>query len=305
TADITNDGTNDHLVLIHSGTSVTSPVSLNGTGDFSILSGSIMGQLQAAQDAKLSIDGISITSATNNVANAISGVTLNLNKVTTDADNMTLNITNDTSGVISAANTFVSAYNTLLKTITGLTQQTPSTIPGQPGSSSPLANEFAVQNIMAQLRKALVRSVQGGNGISTLTDIGIGFQKDGTLGLDAAKLSTATTNNFTGIANLFLSTGGSNADGAPNTTGTDGVLKNLQTLVNKFLADGGIIDIKTKGLQASLKINTDRQMALQVRLENLQDQYTNQFNALNVTLANMTATQNYLMQQLEKLPKIN
>ncbi|MFZ1179973.1 MAG: flagellar filament capping protein FliD [Herbaspirillum sp.] len=299
TADITNDGTNDHLVLTPSGTGATSPVSLSGTGDFSILSGSIMGQLQTAQDAKLSIDGISITSATNKIANAISGVTLNLSKVTTAADNVMLNITNDTSGVISAANTFVSAYNALLKTITGLTQQTPSTIPGQPGSSSPLANESAVQNIMAQLRIALVRSVPGGNGISTLTDIGIGFQKDGTLGLDATKLSTATTNNFAGITSLFLS------DSAPNTMGANGILKNLQTLVNKFLADGGIIDIKTKGLQASLKINADRQMALQMRLENLQDQYTRQFNALNATLVNMTATQNYLTQQLAKLPKVD
>lgn len=305
TASISNDGANDHLVLTPSGTGATSPVSLNGTGDFSILSGSIMGQLQAAQDAKLSIDGISVTSATNKVSNAISGVTLNLSKVTTADDDMTLDITNDTSGVISAANTFVSAYNALLKTITGLTQQTPSMIPGQPGISSPLANESAVQSIMAQLRITLVGSVQGSNGVSTLTDIGIGFQKDGTLALNATKLSTATTNNFAGIANLFLSTGGINADGASNMTGTNGVLKNLQTLVNRFLADGGIIDIKTKGLQASLKINADRQMALQIRLENLQDRYMNQFNALNVTLASMAETQNYLTQQLAKLPKTN
>lgn len=303
TASITNDGANDHLVLTPSGAGATSPVSLSGTGDFSILSGSIMGQLQTAQDASLNIDGISITSATNQVTNAISGVTLNLSKVTTAADNMTLDISNDTSGVASAANTFVSAYNALLKTVTDLTQQAPSPIPGQPGTSSPLATESAVQSIMMQLRMALVGSVQGGNGINTLTDIGIGFQKDGTLALNAAKLSTATTNNFAGIANLFMSTNGTNADGTPNTTGTNGVLKNLQRLVNGFLADGGIIDTKVKGLQASLKINTDRQTALQIRLANLQDQYTNQFNALNITLANMTATQNYLTEQLAKLPK--
>ncbi|WP_050476047.1 flagellar filament capping protein FliD [Herbaspirillum rhizosphaerae] len=303
TASITNDGTNDHLVLTPSGTGATSPVSLTGTGDFATLTGSTMGQLQAAQDAKLSIDGVSVTSATNKVTDAISGVTLNLSKVTTASDNFTLNISNDTSGVASTANTFVSAYNSLEKAITGLTQQTPSTTIGQAGTSSPLASESSVQSMMTQLRNALLASVAGGNGISSLTDIGIGFQKDGTLALDASKLSTATTNNFAGIANLFTSTSGTNADGTPNTTGTNGVLTNLQTLVNGFLADGGIIDTKTKGLQASLKINSDRQTAINTRLSTMQDQYTTQFNALNVTLASMATTQSYLTQQLANLPK--
>ena len=303
TASITNDGTNDHLVLTPSGAGATSPVSLTGTGDFATLTGSTMGQLQAAQDAKLSIDGVNVTSATNTVTNAISGVTLNLTKVTTASDNFTLNISNDTSGIATTASTFVSAYNALEKAITGLTQQTPSTTIGQAGTSSPLASESSVQSIMTQLRSALLGNVAGGNGISSLTDIGIGFQKDGTLALDTTKLTTATTNNFNGIANLFTSTAGTNADGTPNTTGTNGILTNLQTLVNGFLADGGIIDTKTKGLQASLKINSDRQTVINTRLSNMQDQYTNQFNALNLTLASMATTQSYLTQQLANLPK--
>ena len=303
TASITNDGSQDHLVLTPSGASATSPVALAGTGDFANLTGSTMGQLAAAQDAKLSIDGVSVTSASNQVTDAISGVTLNLSKVTTASDNFTLNIANDTSGVSSTANTFVSAYNALAKSITNLTQQTPSTTPGTVGTSSPLASETSVQSMLSQLRTALLGSVNGGNGISTLTDIGIGFQKDGTLALDAGKLSTATTKNFAGIANLFTSTSGTNTDGTTNTTGTNGILTNLQTLVNGFLADGGIIDTKTKGLQASLKINTDRQSVINTRLNNMQDQYTNQFNALNVTLASMASTQSYLTQQLANLPK--
>ena len=301
TASITNDGTQDHLVLTPSGTGATSPVSLTGTGDFANLSGSTMGQLQAAQDAKLSIDGTTVTSPSNTVKDAISGVTLNLTKVTTAADNFSLTISNDTTGVTSTATTFVSAYNALAKSITDLTKQTPATTLGQAGTSSPLASESSVQSILTQLRSALLGNVPGGSGISSLTDIGIGFQKDGTLALDATKLSTATTKNFAGIANLFTSTATTNADGT--TTGTNGILTNVQKLVDGFLADGGIIDTKTKGLQASLKINTDRQTVINTRLSNMQDQYTNQFNALNLTLASMAATQSYLTQQLANLPK--
>jgi flagellar hook-associated protein 2 len=301
TASISNDGTNDHLVLTPTGANATSAVSLTGTTDYSGLTMSGMGQLLKAQDAKLTIDGVTVTSASNQVENAISGVTLNLAKVTTSSDNFTLNISNDTTGITSAANTFVSAYNTLAKAISSMTQQTPSTTLGQADTSSPLASESSVQTIMSQLRSTLFSSVDGGNGISTLSDIGISFQKDGTLALDATKLSTAATSNFAGIANLFS---GTDPDPTNTTSSKNGIVTKLSTLMTGMLSDTGIIATKTNGLQASLKINQDRQTAVQQRLSNMKDAYTNQFNQLNVTLASMQATQSYLTQQLANLPKV-
>lgn len=300
TASISNDGSNDHLVLTPTGSSATAAVSLTGTGDYSGLTMSGMGQLLKAQDAKLSIDGVAVTSTSNKVENVISGVTLNLSKVTTSSDSFTLNISNDTSGITTAANSFVSAYNTLAKAVASMTAQTPSTTLGQANTSAPLASESSVQTIMSQLRNTLFSSVNGGNGISTLSDIGIAFQKDGTLALDATKLSTATTNNFAGIANLFTAT---DPDPTNTTSSKNGIVTKLQTLMTNLLSDTGIIASKTNGLQASLKINQDRQTAVQTRLSNLKDDYTNQFNRLNVTLASMQSTQSYLTQQLASLAK--
>ncbi len=300
TASISNDGSNDHLVLTPTGSSATAAVSLTGTGDYSGLTMSGMGQLLKAQDAKLSIDGVAVTSTSNKVENVISGVTLNLSKVTTSADNFTLNISNDTSGITTAANSFVTAYNTLAKAVAGMTAQTPSTTLGQANTSAPLASESSVQTIMNQLRNTLFATVDGGNGISSLSDIGISFQKDGTLALDATKLSTATTNNFAGIANLFT---GTDPDTTNTTSSKNGIVTKLQTLLTNLLSDSGIIASKTNGLQASLKINQDRQSTVQTRLSNLKDDYTNQFNRLNTTLASMQSTQSYLTQQLASLAK--
>ncbi len=300
TASITNDGTNNHLVLTPTGSSATSAVSLTGTGDYSGLTMSGMGQLLKAQDAKLSIDGVTATSASNQVENVISGVTLNLTNVTNSSDNFTLNISNDTSGLTTAANTFVSAYNTLEKAIASLTAQTPSTTLGQASTNSPLASESSVQTILSQLRSTMFSAVNGGNGISTLSDIGIAFQKDGTLALDSTKLSTAATSNFAGIANLFT---GTDPDPTNTTSANNGIVTKLQTLMTSLLSDTGLIATKTSGLQTSLKINQDRQTAVQTRLTNMQDAYTNQFNQLNVTLSSMQATQSYLTQQLANLPK--
>jgi len=313
TASISNEGDQPHLVLTASGKDTTSPVSISGSGDFASLSGSSMGQLSAAQDAKLSIDGVSVTSGSNKVSDAISGVTLNLTKVTTASDNFSLGIANDTSGVAKTADTFVSAYNTLIKAVADMTKQTPSTTLGKTGKSGPLASETSVQNMLSQMRNTVFSSVTGGKGISTLSDVGISVQKDGTLAVDAAKLNAASTKNFAGVANLFAAGASANPDlpdipsnsEGPNGKNSMGILVKLQSLVKGFLADGGIIDSKTKGLQASLRVNSDRQTAINSRLSTMQDSYTNQFNALNGTLSSMASTQSYLTQQLASLQKSN
>ncbi|MBP0600431.1 flagellar filament capping protein FliD [Herbaspirillum sp. LeCh32-8] len=284
TASITSANGQDRLVLTPAGSDT---VALTGSSDYAALSASGMGQLSKAQDAKLTIDGVTVTSATNKVSDAISGVTLNLTKVTTAADNFSLTIANDTSGVATAANTFVSAYNTLAKAIASLTKQTPSTTKGQANTNSPLASESSVKNIMTQLRGVLMSSMSDAGGATSLSQIGISFQKDGTLALDATKLNNATTKNFEGVAKLF--------------GGTDGVVPKLQKLMDTMLGDKGVLADKTKGLQDSLKNNTDLQTAANARLVNLKDAYTNQFNRLNITLATMQSRQSYLTQQLAKL----
>ena len=285
TASISNDGSNDHLVLTPAG---TDPIKLVGSNDYASLSGSSMGQLAKAQDAKLTIDGVAVTSTTNKVSNAISGVTLNLAKVTTAADNFSLSIANDTSGLSTAANSFVTAYNNLAKAVTNLTKQTPSTTKGQASTGSPLAAESSVLNMMTQIRGTMLGAL-GDDGGMNLSQVGISFQKDGTLALDATKLTTAGNKDFDAVAKLF--------------TGTSGVVPKLQKLMDSILGDSGTLATKTKGLQDSLKTVTDQQTAANDRLQTLKDNYTNQFNRLNVTLATMQSRQSYLTQQLAKLSK--
>ncbi|MDR9849471.1 flagellar filament capping protein FliD [Herbaspirillum huttiense] len=285
TASISNDGSNDHLVLTPAG---TDPIKLVGSNDYANLSGSSMGQLAKAQDAKLTIDGVAVTSTTNKVSNAISGVTLNLAKVTTAADNFSLSVANDTSGLSTAANSFVTAYNNLAKAVTNLTKQTPSTTKGQASTGSPLAAESSVLNMMTQIRGTMLGAL-GDDGGMNLSQVGISFQKDGTLALDATKLTTAGNKDFDAVAKLF--------------TGTSGVVPKLQKLMDSILGDSGTLATKTKGLQDSLKTVTDQQTAANDRLQTLKDNYTNQFNRLNVTLATMQSRQSYLTQQLAKLSK--
>ncbi|WP_075259365.1 flagellar filament capping protein FliD [Herbaspirillum camelliae] len=273
----------ERLVLSASG---SDPVSLRGSGDYAVLAANAMGQLQKPQDARLSIDGVAITATSNTIKDAISGVTLNLNKTTSTSDKLTLAISNDSSGVGAAVKSFVNAFNTLAKTMAEMTRQAPSKVRGQAGEQGPLASESMVRALTGELRNAVLASMPG-NALGSLTAIGVGFKKDGTLALDSERLAKAGERNFEAVAQLF--------------SAKEGLVARTRSLLDKVLGEQGLLAGKTRGLQGSLKIVSDQQAAARARLANLRDSYTNQFNRLNVTLSKMQASQNYLTQQLARL----
>lgn len=155
-----------------------------------------LSQTQSGQDAIASVNGLTVTSGTNALADVIGGVTLNLVKAGTSTVTVSRN-TNDASQLVQG---FVKAYNDLDKTLTELSAADPAA-----RTRGPLNGDFAVRSIQAQVRAALGSAVSTTGGISTLSQVGVSFQKDGTLALDSAKLASALSTNADGVAEFFAS----------------------------------------------------------------------------------------------------
>jgi flagellar hook-associated protein 2 len=81
-----------------------------------------------ALDANLSIDGLSVSSKSNTVTGAISGLTLNLTSVSPGAVGSqtaaVVTVATNTTGLQTSIKSFVDAYNTLKKTIDSLSKAT-------------------------------------------------------------------------------------------------------------------------------------------------------------------------------------
>jgi len=158
-----------------------------------------MTQTSAAQDTKLSVNGIAVTSHSNNVGEAIQGVTLTV----TQTGATTLNINKNTGTVKSNVESFVKAYNDLsgtLKKLTGYDSET------QVGGA--LQGDSTAQSVQAQVRRMMTSSISGLSGnITTLTSVGISFDKDGTLKLDSSKFQKALDTSFDDIGALFGAVG--------------------------------------------------------------------------------------------------
>lgn len=289
-ASIVQDGDKSHLVITAKETGASNTIKITGTEDFAKFSfdptnteSSTMAVSQAAQDAKVKIDGVEVTSSTNTISDAIPGVTLNLSKVTKEDDSYGLTVSNDKSSLQSSVSDFVNAYNTMIKQLTTMTAYNSET-----KTAGALQGDAGARNILQQIKTTMTNAVTGNDTIRTLSDIGVTLQKDGTYSLDSVKLNKAATDNFSGIANLM--------------TSESGIVSQMKTLTKGFLSeDDGIITEKTKSIQSSIDKNTESQKAMQTRLDALQERYTTRFNNLDLLLANLQSTQSYLTSALSSL----
>ncbi len=152
-------------------------------------------QTQAAQSAALTVNGLAINSDSNSVSQAIAGVKLNL----TGTGASTVTVAQDNSAATTNVQAFVQAYNTLQSTVSTLAAPG-----GGTGTAGPLAGQFNVEQVQTQLRRTLSGTMTDVNGNSgTLADVGITFQKDGSLALDSTKLASVLSANPGEVASLF------------------------------------------------------------------------------------------------------
>jgi len=223
TATILNDGTGNKLVFTSNDTGAanslkitvadTSDVSNTDNAGLSRLAydptgtagnGKNLTETLAAQNALLNVDGIiGISKASNTVTDVIQGVTLTLLKKSATGVSTALTVSRDVSSVQSSVANFVKAYNDLNKAVTDLTKYDAATKKG-----AVLQGDNSARSVITQVRLQLNKTLTGLTGAYTsLSQIGVSFQTDGTLALDSAKLSTALSTNFTDIAGLFANVG--------------------------------------------------------------------------------------------------
>lgn len=156
----------------------------------------------AAQNAALTVDGVAISKSSNAIGDVVQGVTLNLNKTNIGAP-ATLSVSYDTGTAKAWVQGFVKSYNDIQATLSSLSSYNSSTKTG-----AILQGDFTVQSIQARLRSTLNTAVAGATGsYATLSQIGVAFQKDGTLAADDSKLQAALDASFKDVASLFAAVG--------------------------------------------------------------------------------------------------
>lgn len=307
TASIINDGDGYRLVLSssESGANNSLRVLVSGDADADNTDDAGLSQLAydptaaagtgknleqklAAQNAELTIDGIAISKSSNLIGDAVTGVTLNLLK-TNIGEATTLTIERDPSGVKTAVEGFVTAYNELAATMKELGGYDFKTQEG-----GLLLGDTTLRSMQNQARNILTQRLEyADGGVQSLSDIGVSFQRDGTLSLDSGKLDEVLADPDKNVAALFATMGVPSDSlisyaGASNYTQAGRYGVNITQIATRGAATGAT------ALGASTVIATGTNDSLTLKLNGI---------AATITLNAGTYTQDELIAELQS--KIN
>jgi flagellar hook-associated protein 2 len=195
---------NSSYILVLTAADTNAEISLEDT-DGSVLeslglltaSGEIGNELQAAQPAILTVDGIEVTRSTNEIDDLIEGVTLYLYSGDEDTT-LTLDIGADLTGISNAITAFVDAYNAVRDFI--LTQQETGA-DGGASEEAVLFGDSLVREISLALSSLLTTSTD--EDVTQLSTIGITMDVNNYLVIDSTALADALAGDLDAVSDLF------------------------------------------------------------------------------------------------------
>ncbi len=238
---------------------------------------------QAAANTEATINGIAVSASGNSLVNVVDGITFNLSKVTTTP--VTVNVTRNTDSIKTQLSKFVSAYNQLNQFLSDATKYDPAT-----KQAALLQGDGTTVGIQNQLRSLLSQSSGASSVYTSLSSLGVQLQKDGSLKIDDAKLTTA-------MANLpEITKALSNVDAT--TPANNGFAKKFAQWTDDLLGVSGAVPGKTKSLQARIQSNQKDQERMNDRLAGIEKRLRAQYSALDSTMANANALSKYVTQQI-------
>jgi flagellar hook-associated protein 2 len=238
---------------------------------------------QAAADASATINGLSVTSATNSLGNVLSGLTVNLSKVTTSP--VQVSVAQDTAAIKKSVQGFVDAYNALSSLLSTDLKYDSST-----KAAGPLQADSAAVSLQRQLRNMIGSSSTASSVFSTLSQVGLQVQTDGTLQINDTALTSALANP-TELKKLFT-----NVDTA--NPGNDGVATQSRSFGDSVLGSDGLLTTRVGGLNTKLADNQKDQDAMTARLAATQARLQAQYTALDTQMASLNTLSSYITQQI-------
>jgi flagellar hook-associated protein 2 len=247
------------------------------------------GEVTAAADAEVEIDGFTVTSDSNRIENAIDGVTIDLVGVTENGAAGTataLTISENRSTIIDQVRTLVNRFNAFNDVLKGSASYNPET-----EVAGPLQGNATVRSIESQLRRVLGEvAPDAAPGANTLSAIGISTVEGGALKLDEGRLNQVLDDRPQALEELF--------------SGETGLGAQITDYLDRVVGAGSLLEGQTENLQNRLEDIGEQRDALDARLERTEARFVRQFSALDSLIAELNQTSAFIGQQFDSLANL-
>lgn len=252
--------------------------------------------LQAAQDAVIDFDGLSLTRSSNAVDDIINGVTINL--LATSSSNVTLNITNDRSTLKTNIQDMVSTYNDLLSLFDNFTA-----VDSDAEMAGALSDDTSmVRFLKTKLKDAIFDDSSTPSGdITALRDIGITVDQYGSIKFNETDYDTAVASNYSDIVTML--TADTSNESLYNVS-NKGLAQDVASTLDTFIDATGVVTVREAGSKSKLSDHQEELTKLETRMEAVYNRYLLQFGVMESLMASLDSTKDYLTAQFESLSKV-
>lgn len=216
--------------------------------------------------ASAASSGVAIASSTNEIVDAVSGVSITVNQASETP--VTVSVEDDTSAIVTAVRTFVDSYNAIRTNLDVVTDFDAAT-----NSTGILFGRNEALRVDTTLSAVASGSFSVNGDFTSLESIGVSLGDDGKLTLDAGALADAIEADAAGVNSLLSDE-------------TSGLYAKFDAAVEQ-LASGetSLLASRSESLTATIEANTARLEDMNGSLERQRERLLLQFYRLEETIA--------------------
>ncbi len=164
-------------------------------------------ETQRGQDAELTINGLTVFRSTNTIDDVVEGLTLDILQATTTNEVVSVTVSDDKDFAEQNVRAFVDAYNAFLEAVDpifGINE-----VEDEEGNSATvvgsLANDGLAKSTLTQIRSLIASSIPGltDSNLTSLANIGIRTELDGTISISETDFTSAFADNFEDVQKLL------------------------------------------------------------------------------------------------------
>lgn len=232
-----------------------------------------------ATDAAYTLDGVARTSTSNTITDAAPGLTLKLTG-TNAGSPTTIGFSDPSSAIQSAMTDLVDALNQIVSTLTTDTDATNGSLNNNAGARS-------LRQTLTTLASKVVMPNAAAGQPSTLSDLGVKINRDGTFSLDTDVLSKTLAKSPDGVSAMFT-------NGLYGVYATfDGISRSVASTADPGSLGGVIAALNTKQTTLATQLSD-----LQTKQETLRTQLVTRYAALATAVSSSQSTLTFLTNQI-------
>lgn len=226
--------------------------------------------VQAARDARVRVNGVEVTGATNTLRGVVSGVDFTIARED-PATVVTLTISASAESVRRLVEDMVGAFNALAAFVDAQVAATNS------GDDAALGRDPLARGLRRMVA-ATIGARFGEGAITSLAQVGVGFNRTGQLVFDAERFDAAMAANPTAVEQLFR-----------GHDGGVGLFSQLDHLIEQYTESGGLVAGAQRRLDVQVAGLGQRIADLESRLLDHREALQRQFAAADQAIAQINA----------------